>query len=286
MNKDIQKFNEWRKMHKKLLSFVQRKELATGDQIRDWFAECVVYFTEINIGQSILEYFISGLKHWTREIKKNKDYLSARITMPAGLTAFNDEKIIEYDTGLGPWPFDPNAKGYVINNCKKSDKSIDKTQTTFIKVAFKVAENLLKRYENQERIVQKSLINEFEKAEKSSISISLKEIQRSYEKRDPTNMLKALITTTDSVLKLIPELSKLNKLNKKLLKIYSEKTLREKYGINPEIIWSLNNSRIIRNQDSHEPLELNNTTLFEAVGYTHILILFINSILASGNLKL
>lgn len=155
---------------------------------------------------------------------------------------------------------------------------------TQIKVAFNVAKNIIDNYEYDERIIPKTIMNEFDNEKNQNMLITLKSIQNFYEKGDKKGLMTSLVTATDLLLKLIPEVAKF-KINKKLSTIYDDKVLQEKYALNKEVIWSLNNSRIIRNEDIHNPLEENNTTLLEAVGYAHMLVLLISSTMASGKLK-
>ncbi len=86
---------------------------------------------------------------------------------------------------------------------------------------------------------------------------------------------------------LIPEIQKLDKkIGFKINKLYEDKEIRYKYNLNKEVLWALNNARIIRNIDIHPSRRLNDTTLHEAIGYCHILVLFISSLLASGKIKI
>ena len=131
------------------------------------------------------------------------------------------------------------------------------------------------------------MIVELEKyKETRSLAVSLRTLQIAFDMNDTQTMLTACITSTDSLLKLLPELSNLKKLLPKLMRVYGSKDIQKKYSIKDEIIWALNNARIIRNFDTHEPDESNKTTLYEAVGYCHLLVLLINSMLSSGNLAL
>jgi hypothetical protein len=165
-------------------------------------------------------------------------------------------------------------------------KQFDRTRMTPILVSFKVAENIINNYEEEERIIPKTLLKEFNTEKTQDIYVSLNSVQSSYEKRSSKNILTPVITTTELICKLIPELKNKPQIKDKLNKIYSEETILKKYNIDKEIVWALNNSRIIRNYDIHNPKKDNHTTLYEAVGYCHLLVLFISSLLASGEIKL
>ena len=275
------KVNKWRKKHKELFNFLDNKK-ATGEEIRTWISDCVAYFTEIKMQPNIITYFIERFDYYDKivELENNE-----KILAPIYEGYHDNRKKTKHEIGIGPFPFD--GDGYIIkdNNNRLSPKFANKGQMTMISVAFKVAEKLIDDYEDEERIIPKYILNEFNTTKNQKIYISLKSIQESYEKRSSKNILAPIITTTELVCKLIPELDNQKELSKKINKLYSDKLIYEKYKIDKEVIWALNNSRIIRNCDIHYPQKENNTTMFEAVSYCHILILFITGIISSGEIK-
>jgi hypothetical protein len=280
MSKKDLKIKRWRVTHKKLFEFLDRK-IATGNEIRDWVADCVVYFSEVNIQENIINNFINKLDYY--EVKKVEDKNNLQTDYIFNIHKEEKDNLI---SGIGPFPSVEN--GYVItfNNNRLSPKYADKTQMTIIFIAFKVAERILDNYEEEETIVPNYILEEFNTEKTQDIYLSLKSIQTAYEKRSSKNIVTPIVTTTELVCKLIPELVNKRDISEKLNKIYSDEKILKKYMINKEIVWALNNSRIIRNYDIHYPKKENHTTLYEAVGYCHLLILFISSLLASGEIKL
>lgn len=283
MNISILKIKKLRKTHNELLSFLN-KEKATGSEIRNWVADCVVYFSEINLQQNIINNFINKIEFYEKE-EFEEDTMDLSSVYDIHKLKKTKTKI---KTGIGPFPFAKDEDGYIIskNNNRLSPEYSDTTQMTIIFIAFKVAEKILDNYEDEERIIPKYLLNELNKKETQDIYLSLKSIQTSYETRSSKNILAFVVTTTELICKLIPELNDKKYLSDKLNKIYSNETIIKKYNLNKEVIWAINNSRIIRNYDIHSPKKANHTTIYEVVGYCHLLILFISSLLASGEIKL
>lgn len=294
MDKDILKIQKWRKTHKKLLEFIESDTVRSGDDIRGWIAESIVYFTEVGVTQNIVDYFLSRLEYY-KEKDGKKYFIDSDVMVPGLNLKFqqDDEDKYYYKVGIGPFTFDKNAGGYVvkdvINRLLVDSKQVDRTKMTPILVAFKVAENILDNYEESERIIPKILIDEFNREQTQGIYIAMQDIQSSYEKRNAKDILIPLITLTDLICSLIPEIQKLppkTGLGVKITKLYEDKDLRTKYSLDKEVLWALNNARIVRNCDIHKPETLNETTLYESVGYSHVLVLFISSLLASGKIKL
>ncbi|MBP6974805.1 MAG: hypothetical protein KBB54_02570 [Candidatus Pacebacteria bacterium] len=276
------KIKKWKKTHKELLKFIENENTVTGDEIRDWIAKCIVYFTEIGVQPHITDFFLSRLE-FHKEKSGKKNFI---LYNPAG---FNDEEDnYEYETGIGPFIFSSNERGYIVKNGinRLENKQADRTRMTPILVAFKVAENILNNYEEEERIIPSNLLTEFNTEKTQGIYLAIQGIQNAYEKKDSKNILASVITTTSLVFNLIPELASVKDIGPKIKKAYETEKIYKKYNLNREILWGINNSRIIRNYDIHNPKNENHTTLQEALGYCHLLVLLISSLLASGEIKL
>lgn len=289
MDKDILKIKKWRKTHEELLKFINDNNICTGDEIRTWIAQSIVHFTEVGVPQNIVDYFLSKLDYY-KEKDGKKSQLDNPVYFSGTYPQYNDEDKYYYKTGIGPFVFDKSANGYVVKDTVNrliDSKQVDRTKMTPVLVAFKVAENIIDNYEESERVIPKILINEFNKEGTQGIYTTMQDVQNSYEKRNAKDILVPLITLTELICNLIPEIKELDKkISFKINKLYEDKGLRDKYHLNTEVLWALNNARIIRNCDIHNPETLNGTTLYEAVGYCHILVLFISSLLASGEIKL
>lgn len=277
MSKKILKIKEWRKTQKRLTDFVNTSDIVTGGEIRDWIADCIVHFTEIKMEPNIIAYFLSKLEYNEKKVEQKSPVVY-------NLMVDSDEN----EKNIGPFVFDYDTrKGYKIKSSNRLNlKTGGRVYMTPILVAFKVAENIINNYEEEERIIPKTLLNEFNTEKTQGIYLAMESTQSAYENKNTKSILASLITTTGLICELIPELVLIKDVGPKLKKIYETKLIYVKYNIDRETIWSLNNSRIIRNYDIHNPKKENNTTLYEAVGYCHLLVLFISSLLASGEIKL
>lgn len=267
---------KWNDTQKKLLKFLENTEPVTGSVIRVWIANCIVHFTEVNVPQNIVAYFLTKMEHVSVKGIKIPD-----VTYPTN-RAYEEEE----ESFIGPFEFVGN--GYITNQGNRlTGKSGGVVKMTPILVAFKVAQNLIDTYKNQNNIVPKILVTELEKYnETKGLSLSLNAIQVAFETDDIDSMLTPIVTSTDLILKQIPELSSQKDLKPKIQNAHDNRSIYEKYSMDPEILWSMNNSRIIRNYNIHKPIKNNGTTGYEAVGYTHLLCLLISSILSSGKLNL
>ena len=287
MSIEIIQINKWNNTQQELLSFLKKTNYITGDDIREWISNCIVHFTEINVPQNIVAYFLTKMEYVTVRGKKRKEPTLVR---PLGYYNHLDEDFYdEYykERFIGPFGYIED-EGYIIKTDNRlSGQTGGHVKMTPILVAFKVAQNLINIFEDQNRIIPKILITELEKYnETKTTSFSLERIQNGFQIRDASMMLTSIITATDSVLKLIPELSKQEDLKPRIQTAHDRNDIYEKYLMNPQILWALNNSRIIRNHYIHQPAKSDVTTMYEVTSCTHLLNLLISSMLASGNLIL
>lgn len=246
----------------RLFKFVGEPGPFSGDEIGLWISDCVVHFSEVGVPSNIVQFFLERMEY--REIKS------------------------EYEYSKSYGPFIQTGYGYQIpeiNRLLDDEGCHDKMMPLL--TAFRVSENLISKRVDQARLVSIVLIDELKRySNTKAIGYSLEAVQNSYEKSDIKSMLAASISATEGLLNLIPELEVKKKIGEKFLLAYSEKEIRDKYSMKSEVLWSLNNARIIRNYDTHEPAVENETTIFECVSYIHILNLLVCSVLGSGELVL
>jgi hypothetical protein len=282
MSNEILQAKKWNKTQQELLNFLDQTEPVAGSIIRKWIADSIVHFTDLNVPESIISHFLSKMEHISITGKKIPE---PGLYFTSDMIGSRHDEEEEKESAIGPFVFVGN--GYKItDNNRLSMKIGGRVRMTPVLVAFNVAQNIIDKYENEARIIPKTIIEELDKHKESTgIAVSLRLIQSSFENKDTQTMVTALVSATDLLLALIPELSK-KKIGDKLNKIYSDKVLHNKYSINPEIIWSINNARIIRNIDIHVSRRGNEMTLYEAVSYAHLLNLLIFSVLSSGELNL
>lgn len=246
----------------KLESYLENKNLSFLEVV-DWTSACVALFSEIGVSDIIIGKFL--------DIYSDKSYKTDNPALKDSYYGpFEFNKIID--------TFNPKGKNYTFKPMFNS---------LYVYAPFVAAKKILEKRESEERIISKTLIETFNINRTQNIKNGLEKIQESYEKKDARGMVSDLITVTDNILNLIPELSPKDKIGKRLNKMYENKGLSEKYSVNKEVVWALNNARIIRNEQiQHLKNEHDGrVTLFEAVGYTHLLVLFINSLLASGEVS-
>ncbi len=200
----ILQIKKWNSTQKKLLKFLENTEPVTGSVIREWIANCIVHFTEVNVPQNIVAYFLTKMEHVSVKGKKISDFVYSTNQI---------YEVEEKESFIGPFEFVGN--GYIINPGNRlTGKSGGKVKMTPILVAFKVAQNLIDTYKDQNNIVPKILVTELEKYnETKGLAMSLAAIQVAFEKDDINSMLTPIVTSTDLILKQIPELA-----NKKDLK--------------------------------------------------------------------
>lgn len=272
---------KWNERQLKLRNFLSKTEPVWGDEIREWIAESIVHFTEIGVPQNIVSYFLEKMEHVSIKGEKIPD---SPLVFVGVQPVLNKE---EENSFIGPFQYIKN-EGYQINSENRlTNKSGGKVKMTPVLVAFEVAQNLINTYKDSNSIVPNILITELEKyTETKALSLSLKTIQTNFEKNNMNSMLTGVTTSTELTLNQISELTNCTKLKPKIQKAYDTKAIYIKYSINREVLWALNNSRIIRNHNEHGLSTSNNTTTYEAISYTHLLCLLISSILSSGNLIL
>jgi len=232
-----------------------KTKVIMGPELRKWIVDSVTHFAEIGINENLIDLFLNSCAY--RKDKEGK-------------------------RSHGVFEFRLLKKGYVLEDYGRS-KDISPFIVP-IHVALSVSRMLVDKYEEEERIIPKSLTNIFQTEKHHSIKLALESIESNYQTKDPRGMMGPLVTATELICKLIPEIADEINVNACLRRLYEEKALRDKYRINKDVVWSLNSARIIRNEEviHAKPEHEGNISIYEAVGYTHLLVLFADSLLASG----
>jgi hypothetical protein len=219
-----------------------------GDDIREWIIKGVSHLTEVGVGANIIDLFIDSSKF--------SEY------PPSGFLGFGSHGIFAAHSFYG---YRLKGEPYVLP----------------IRVALGTARMLIEKYEDEERLIPKTLIRIFRKENHQSIKTALESIQSNYETKNVPAMVTSLVSATELICNLIPELSLEKGLGFNLNRLYESKDLIQKYSLNREVLWSLNNARIIRNDIVH--LKENKgikISFHEAVSYGHIFLIFINELLS------
>jgi len=251
------KIEQLKKRQSEIEAFFEKTKTkaVTGPVLRKWIVDSVIHFTEIGVSVNLIDLFIERCEF--QEDKRGTK--SHGIFKPSFLNG-----------------------GYILR-----DKGKTRDVSPFIipiQVALGVSRMLVEKYEEEERIIPKSLIAEFDTEKHQPIKLALEGIETNYKTRDSRGIMGPLVTATELICKFIPELNNEKNISVCLRKLYGEKGLYEKYRINREVLWALNNARIVRNEEiiHAKPEYEGNVPMHEAVGYAHLLVLFIDSIFASN----
>lgn len=222
------------------------------DDFLDWFSSCLNVFEQIQLQNYIVKNFIFSCEKKLDE--KRKD----------------------------------DGEIYIYFNGNDEDR---------IKVAFRLSELKILRLDESERIVPKYLINALNESDNySHIVSSLELIEKNYEERNSEALNTEVITLLDSILNLDEDLQVIKKEGKKdriiniglkLDFLIKENDLREKFGVDKNMVLTLNNARAIRNvKNVHKnnlPIEFN-TPFIVSMGFASLTILFLEMTLATGEL--
>lgn len=233
----------------------------TGRILRKEIVKAVVHFLDIKLDPTIVNLFISS-------------------------TEFSRDK--EGNANHGIFDFSVLGRGYTL---KKIGINGDlNPKIVPLEIALKASRMMIDKFNEEERLISFSLMKSLTDDKFQILKSSLESIENKYQKKEWTGMMSPLVQATDQVLNLIPDdnLQKEKGLNEKLQKIFTTKELYIKYVAgNKDIIWALNNSRVIRNTIEHKKSEYGEVSLLriEVIGYVHLLILLINTLFASGEIK-
>lgn len=123
-----------------------------------------------------------------------------------------------------------------------------------IKNVFKIAKKKLELMEEDERIIPSFIIKHFESSKSyGHISTALASIDKSITEKNIESMMTSSNTLLDSILEYVDEIKGCNLGEKLNSLIKNNAELSKKLGFEPEIIYALNNSRIIRNLELVHP---------------------------------
>ncbi len=233
----------------------------TGTVLRQGIISAVVHFVDLGMSETILKQFLES-------------------------TAFGESDSM-MGSHHGIFEFSIMNSGYSLRSFLKNGR--DNPKVIPLKTAISVARMLVSKQSENSRLVPVSLINALSNDRSRTLKTSLEQIESRYQDKDWQGMLSPLILATEQILSTVPDesLSQITNLKDKLYHFFLTKDLYVKYCAgNKDIIWGLNNSRIIRNITEHKTNEYLIHTIeisaLEAVGYSHLLLLFINCLFASG----
>ncbi len=254
MNKiEIEQFNT---ELDELSAFLIKKDKLEID-IVDWVSDCVSFFSRINVNTTIISDFINY--YYPKTVK---------------------EGTLDEERTLGNFVQKPrylNGDGFYQA----------KSNSYLSKIAFKVAKSILKKIEEEERIVPFWLIKKLsEKEEYSNILSSLELIENNYEDRDGDGVVKNCLSLLENILNKSNDLKDNGDLIKKLNKLMNTPDILNKFGVSREFVIALNNSRITRNiQSVHKENKVKYDIPFlVAISTAYLVILFLEITISTGEL--
>ncbi len=240
------------------------KDTYSAEEIVDWVSGCVAFFSAIGVSDVIVSGFMKSFEYTEH---------AAANTM------------IIFSTNIGPFIGDLDTKVYR----KKEDwtylsKGNIHSETIYLKIAFKTAESIISNFEEAQRLVPKSLVAFFsEKPEFSQIYSSLVLLEQNFKDRDSISLATNAIALLGSILNLETSLVGRD-LSNQLRQLQSNASTIAKFGVRGEVIFALDNSRILRNHlASHKnvPIEYN-VPFAVALGTAYLIIMFLQITMATG----
>lgn len=290
MNKiEIEKYN---KKLDELGKFFTIKNKFTAKEIIDWLAECVVIFSNIGVNQIIIEDFLRYFAFCEKEIHVGEHKKRKTLWIPGDNN--EDEVVKDYlrIKTFGPFTEELESKTDFLSKeesfvpTNSGDYTI-KGKIYYSKIAFSVAREILKNSMDDKRIVPVWLIDEFKRMNKyNNIVSSLEMIENKYQDRDIESLITNSITLLDSILDLDNDLKKIDSLGGKLAKLRDDKKKNKEFGVSFDLVVSLDNSRLIRNEKiihKDKPLKYD-IPFMVAASFTYLTLFFVETVILNGEI--
>ena len=255
------KTQDLKKELQKLKNFLDKNSFSDSELIK-WVSSSVAFFSKIKMNEPIVAAF---------------------------LNTFNPEKdgqkkdISSYSHRIGPFVRSFGEQKYVCKHDYFGVDSVD-AKMVYIAVAFQTAETIIQNLEESERLVPKSLLGFFKIDSKySQIFSSLELMEQNFENKDADGLAKNSLTLLESTLGLELALKGLD-LSKQLKKLCANQVILDKFGIRKEIIYALDNSRLLRNQlGAHKDIPIEYDIPFAvALGIAYLVIMVLQITMATG----
>lgn len=260
-----------------LEKFPHSKENFNEEEINGWVGECSSLFTEIGVDAQIVGDFIRNFAYVEEEKEDHSLY------------SLSNLKYVQKNMG----PFVSEDYGFLFKGHGSAGnyKFKNNTKTHYIKFAFTVANENLKKDKEDGRIVPILLIEELKHKRgqryKQLINI-IDSLESVCQKRDEQKMLNAANDLLNEILNFHPVLRKMkNNLNQKLQEIIKTSIIKKQFGdLDNEFLNALDNNRIIRNKKSGHiktPLKYN-VSFLVAVSYVYLISIFLQIVVSNGKL--
>ncbi len=266
------KLEDLKKQLQDLEKFINSGTIFTKDQLYNWLTRCVALFSYIGLNEVVIKLFLDSFKP-----------LSESSPYPSLNDMFNTDPI-----SIGP--FKKENKSTPFYELPKSYFGDVKIEEMYpIKIAFESARYMLLQKEDEERLVSKSMIDVLSGNEKYlHVVSSLNDLQKAYENKDSEKLSSNAVTLLDSILNLNQELKAKKDVSQKLRTLLTNAPMRDMFGISKEIIFALDNARIIRNYKSiHKSLPLKYDIPFlVGTSFAYLVLLFLEIVISTEKVKL
>lgn len=224
----------------------------TEDELMNWYIECLGLFEAIGLKENITDKFSM--------------FFNTFLLQEGGESSlFN-----------------------IVDHPRKYKTKTASIHLLTIKITFSIAKKKLELTQEYEKIIPTFIIKFFETNQSyGHISTALASIDKSISEKNIESMMTSSNTLLDSILDYVADL-KGKKLGKKLrLLIQNNADLCRKLGLEPEIIYALNNSRVIRNIELIHPREniKQSVPYICAITYAYLVILLLKIMLALDYFK-
>lgn len=246
---------------KALEDFINEKAEFDENELLEWISKSTSLFLEIGVNNEIVRGFMK-----TFEFSPTDRRGIGRIKPDIGPFTYRGENY-RMDSGLFSW-----------------SSAMPSQDIFYVRVAFTAAKAILRREQDEERLVPKFMINLLSEENKyPHIVSSLELIEQSYSSRDKDGLVKNSLTLLDTILNLENTIKE-KSLSKKLVILINDRLIREKFGVDKELIFALDRSRLIRNHKSvhkNKPIEYDIPFLV-AVGCAYLIIMLLEYTIATG----
>ncbi len=237
-------------------------------EIIDWIASCVNLFYEIGVDQTIIRDFLDHFRSGVETVDVN--------------TFMGGKERVNLST-IGPFRQEKPPHYSIFT----SGKYILAGSFYYSTIAFSVARNTLKNQLSEKRIVPFWLIEQFRANEKLHyLGSSLELLENKYEAKDTDGLASEALTLLGSVLDLVSELPKRDKIGSKLNTLIDNDALREKFGVSSDLVKGLNAGRILRNEKiSHKQVNMKyNFPFLVATSFAYLVIFFVECTISNGKI--
>lgn len=250
----------------KLEEVFNSKTSYTSEYVIRWVAECVAFFTELNLSNEIIQGFMKTFEH-----DPPTDDVYAFMSHGQ-----KDDKIGPFKKATHTYSDEyslDSGNSFSLAKFKKNSSRI-----YYVHIAFTSAHHAIQKIEEGDALVPRHLTIFFaDKKEYSNIASSLNLLEKAYQEKNSDGLVKNGMTLLESILDLDQVLKGKDKLSLKLRSLLTDKSLSDKFGVEKEFIFALDNNRLIRNHKSahkNKPIKYD-IPLLVSLGVAYLVLIFL-----------